>query len=223
MTGYLNAWRGLPRRQLAMLLTLAIAIVLANVHQPYPEIAPLQHVPTLVLVLAAPLLLNRCPLSNQAVGMLLIFWLLHTLGGRYTYSNVPYDAWMQSLSGFTFSGVFGLTRNGYDRLVHLAFGLLWVLPIAETARGRAELGWRGSLLAAIFFVGTMSALYEIFEWILTLYASPGLADDYNGQQGDVWDAQKDMAIAIGGAAVAATWHAARGNRHDRGSHGIGAG
>lgn len=188
-----------------MLLILVVAVVSANVRQPYPEIAPLQHFPTVLLIFAAPVLLARWPMSNSAVAALLLFWLLHTLGGRYTYSNVPYDEWAHLLTGHTISGVFGLTRNGYDRLVHLAFGLLWVMPFAEAMRRHVAMGWRASLCMAFLFVGAVSALYEIFEWLLTIIVAPGMADDYNGQQGDVWDAQKDMATAIVAAGVAVLW------------------
>ncbi|WP_443030161.1 DUF2238 domain-containing protein [Sphingomonas sp. ZT3P38] len=205
MIRYLGAWRSLPRRQLTALLVLALAVLLANVRQPFPEIAPLQHLPTVLLIVAAPPMLARWPLSNGAVGSLLLFWLLHTLGGRYTYSNVPYDEWAQSLTGHNISGTFGQARNGYDRLVHLAFGLLWVPPFAEAMRRHAGMGWRASLWTAFMFIGAVSALYEIFEWLLTIVVAPGMADDYNGQQGDVWDAQKDMAIALAGAGIAATW------------------
>jgi putative membrane protein len=60
-------------------------------------------------------------------------------------------------------------------------------------------------MMAFLFVGAFSAAYEIFEWQLTLLAPAGLADDYNGQQGDPWDSQKDMAMAILGAAAASFW------------------
>ncbi len=209
MARYLTAWHTLPRRQRAALLILALAVALANVRQPYPQIAPLQHVPTMLLIFAAPILLARWPLSDKAVGALLLFWLLHTLGGRYTYSNVPYDAWARSLTGHTISGAFGLARNGYDRLVHLAFGLLWVLPFAEAMRRHAGMERRASLWTAFLFVGAVSAMYEIFEWLLTIILAPGIADDYNGQQGDVWDSQKDMATAIIGAGIAASWQGRR--------------
>lgn len=195
-----------------MLLILAVAVVLANVRQPYPEIAPLQHVPTVLLIFVAPMLLTRWRLSNKAVGALLLFWLLHTLGGRYTYSNVPYDEWTQLLTGDTISREFGLARNGYDRLVHLAFGLLWVLPYSETMWRHAGMGRRCSLWTALLFVGAMSALYEIFEWLLTIVVAPGMAADYNGQQGDAWDAQKDMAAALVGAGITAVWLGRRTTR-----------
>ncbi|PZO91530.1 MAG: DUF2238 domain-containing protein [Sphingomonas sanxanigenens] len=210
MTRYLKAWRRLPRHQGAALFALALAVLLANIRQPYPEIAPLQHVPTVLLILAAPIFLVRWPLSNKAVGALLIFWLLHTLGGRYTYSNVPYDDWAQSLTGQTITGAFGLARNGYDRIVHVAFGLLWVLPFAELMRQCAGMGWCASLWTAFLFIGAASAVYEIFEWLLTIFIAPGMADKYNGQQGDIWDAQKDMAAAIAGAAIASLWLARPG-------------
>ena len=62
-----------------------------------------------------------------------------------------------------------------------------------------------------------SALYEMFEWALTLAAAGAIADAYNGQQGDIWDAQKDMALATFGALAAATWLALRrrGEKHGR--------
>jgi len=56
---------------------------------------------------------------------------------------------------------------------------------------------------AVLFVGLVSAAYEIFEWLLTIVVAPEMAADYNGQQGDPWDAQKDMAMALVGAALAA--------------------
>jgi putative membrane protein len=205
MTAYLSAWRALPPRQSAMLIVLAVAVALANVNQPYPQIAPLQHIPTVLLILAAPPLLARWPLSNAAVGALLVFWLLHTLGGRYTYSNVPYDSWAHALTGHTISEALGMSRNGYDRLVHFAFGLCWVPPYAEAMQRHAGIGRRNSAWTAILFVGAASAFYEVFEWLLTMLVAPELADDYNGQQGDVWDAQKDMAIAMAGAVIAALW------------------
>jgi len=199
-----------------MILLLAVAVVLANVDQPFPDIAPLQHVPTVLLILAAPSLLRRWPLSDRAILCLLLFFLLHTLGGRYTYSNVPYDHMATALTGHDITGTFGFGRNQYDRLVHLSFGLLFVPPVTEAMRRHAGISPRAALWTAWLFVGAGSALYEIFEWLLTMLVAPGMADQYNGQQGDMWDSQKDMAIAILGATLAAGWHALRsrsGGRH----------
>jgi putative membrane protein len=202
---YLQSWQALPRPQLRLILLLVVAIVLANIWQPYPEIAPLQHVPTVLLILAAPQLLRRWPLSTRAIGFIATFFLLHTFAGRWTYSNVPYDAWAHALTGHTISATFGLARNDFDRVVHLSFGLLWTPAFAEAMQRYAGMGRRSSLWTAFLFVGAASALYEIFEWLLTIVVAPGMADDYNGQQGDPWDSQKDMAIAILGSAMSVLW------------------
>jgi len=202
---YLCSWGALPASQLRMIIALAIAVALANVGQPYPDIAPLQHVPTVTLLLAAPPLLRRWPLSDGSVACMLAFLLLHTLAGRYTYSNVPYDAWARALTGFSIDRAFGLVRNDFDRVVHLAFGLLAVRPYAEAARRHGGIGGRAAIASAFLFVGTIGALYEIFEWLLTILLAPDMADQYNGQQGDMWDSQKDMAIAMVGALIASVW------------------
>lgn len=184
------------RRLLGLLLAL---LLLAQIDQPYPEVALLQHIPTVLLLVAAPWLLRRWPLSTASVACIVAFMALHTLGGRYVYSNVPYDDWARALSGTTLSDAFGWTRNHYDRLVHFAFGALSVIPVAEIARRWGGLGPRGAALTVLGWVLAISCLYEIFEWLLTIVAAGETADRYNGQQGDIWDAQKDMALATLGA------------------------
>ena len=198
---YLRGWGALSASQLCMIAALAIAVVLANIRQPYPDIAPLQHIPTILLILTAPLLLRRWPLSDGAAACVLAFFLLHTLAGRYTYSNVPYDAWGRAVLGISIDHAFGLVRNDFDRLVHLSFGLLAIRPFAEAGRRYGGMGSKAAIVSGFLFVGAVGALYEIFEWLLTIVLAPGLADEYNGQQGDMWDSQKDMAIALAGGAV----------------------
>lgn len=182
-----------------MLGALALLLAAAQIDQPFPEVAPLHHGPTLAMLIAAPFLLRRWPLSDGSVLCLVLFLALHTLGGRYTYSNLPYDAWFEALTGQEIAA----SRNMYDRFVHFAFGVLavrpafeWTIRYARSSRGLA----RAIAVGAVIVLGT---LYEIFEWLLTLVAAGPLADDYNGQQGDIWDAQKDMALALGGALAAA--------------------
>ncbi len=195
------ATRPAQRRLLGLLLAL---LLVAQIEQPYPEVALLQHLPTMLLLIASPALLRRWPLSTPAVACVVAFLALHTLGGRYAYSNVPYDDWARALTGTTLSESLGWTRNHYDRLVHFAFGALSIVPVAEVARRWGGLGRRGALVVAIGCVLALSSLYEIFEWLLTVVAAGETADRYNGQQGDMWDPQKDMALALLGAlAVAA--------------------
>ena len=188
-----------PPAQRRLLGALLVLLLLAQIDQPYLEIALLQHIPTMLLIVAAPWLLRRWPLSTASVACVVLFLALHTLGGRYAYSNVPYDDWARALTGNSLSEAFGWTRNHYDRLVHFAFGALSVAPVTEITRRWGGLGPRGAALTVLGWVLAISCLYEIFEWLLTILAAGETADRYNGQQGDIWDAQKDMALATLGA------------------------
>ena len=107
----LSLWQALPSRQRGMIVALAAALGLAQIDQPYPGEAALQHIPTVIVLLAAPWLLSRWPLSDGSVASVLAFLLLHTLGGRYTYSNVPYDEWSRALLGRSVGETFGFARN----------------------------------------------------------------------------------------------------------------
>jgi putative membrane protein len=205
-------WGALPPAQKWMLAGLAALLLLAQVRQPYPAVAPLHHLPTLALLVAAPFLLARRALSNAGLACILLFFALHTIGGRYTYTNVPYDSWARALTGHTLSEAFGWSRNHYDRLVHFAYGALAVLPVREALVRHAGFGRRSASYVAVESVFAVSALYEIFEWLLTLTMEGSLATAYNGQQGDLWDAQKDMALAGLGALLAAAALAMR-RRH----------
>jgi putative membrane protein len=208
MTGRRSYWASaaaLPPAQRAMLGLLLAAVVLANIDQPYPELAPLQHVPTVLLALAAPLLLRRWPLSTGSVASIWLFLLLHTLGGRYIYSYVPYDDWSRALTGQSPSDLLGWSRNHFDRFIHLAFGLLWTLPVREALVRRHGVPRSLGLFMGFAFVALIGALYEIFEWVLTIAVAADMADSYNGQQGDPWDPQKDMAMAQIGSVAAILW------------------
>lgn len=192
----------LPLVQKRLFLFFVALLLAAQIAQPYPEVALLQHLPTILLLVATPGLLRRWPLSTASVACITLFLALHTLGGRYAYSNVPYDDWARALMNATLSDAFGWTRNHYDRLVHFAFGALSVVPVTEVARRWGGLRGRGTGLAVLGWVLGISCLYEIFEWLLTIAAAGETADRYNGQQGDIWDAQKDMALAALGAVTA---------------------
>lgn len=204
ISGAVAVWKALPTAQRRMIAALLAAVALANVAQPYPDLAPLQHGPTLLLLITAPWLLRRWPLSTRAMAGIALFLALHTLGARYIYSYVPYDDWARAVTGHDLSGFFGAKRNGYDRLVHFGFGALLTLPLAEGLRRYGGMSARMALVVAFAFIGLGSALYEVFEWLLTVVAAGETADYYNGQQGDVWDPQKDMAIAQLGSAIAVT-------------------
>lgn len=142
---------------------------------------------------------KRWPLSNAAYVLLFVFTMLHEVGAHYTYTLVPYDAWCEALSGRTLNATLGWDRNHYDRLVHFAFGLLVAPAVRELVVGVARVTPRVSLWLALQAVVSWSGLYELVEWGAATVFGGDTAESYVGNQGDVWDAQKDMALAAFGA------------------------
>ena len=208
-----DGWLAIPMRQRIALALLAALVLLVNIRQPFPEIAPLHHVPTVALILSAPWWLRRWPLSDGALICAVLFFALHSIAARWTYTNMPYDQWATALTGHSLSEVMGWQRNHIDRLVHFACGAL-LLPAMAVWLGRVlPISRKGLALAAITLILAISAAYELFEWLLALGMAPGAAEQYNGQQGDMWDAQKDMALAFLGSIIAAPfWVRAKGVR-----------
>ncbi len=180
----------------------ALLLVLGCIGAPYPGQMYLQHIPTVVALAALAVLSRRFPISNAALTGLAVFLMLHILGARYIYSYVPYDDWAKALTGSDLTSTFHFQRNHYDRVVHFAFGLLWALPVWEVCVRYFKVPRGFAFYVAFEFVLAASALYELFEWGLTMALSPQDADAYNGQQGDLWDAHKDMALAMLGSLVA---------------------
>lgn len=131
------------------------------------------------------------PLSPASYVLITLFLTLHTIGVRYTYAEVPAGAWLaQALP---------LGRNQYDRIVHFCFGLFLTYPIEELFRLIVPLrGWLLYYLPVMTVIG-LSGLWEIIESWVARVVHPELGITYLGSQGDVWDAQKDMAAAMYGA------------------------
>jgi putative membrane protein len=123
--------------------------------------------------------------------LITVFLTLHTIGVHYTYAQVPAGAW--------FEQAMPLGRNQYDRIVHFCFGFLLTYPIEELFRLTVPLrGWLLYYLPVMTVLG-LSGLWEIIESWVAQMVHPELGMTYLGSQGDVWDAQKDMAAAMYGA------------------------
>ncbi len=131
------------------------------------------------------------PLSPASYVLITLFLTLHTIGVRYTYAQVPAGAWLEQ--------AMPLGRNQYDRIVHFCFGFLLTYPIEELFRMAIPLrGWLLYYLPVITVLG-LSGLWEIIESWVARTVHPELGITYLGSQGDMWDAQKDMAAAMYGA------------------------
>lgn len=188
-------------RRLAWIGLTALAVPFSFVSAPYPRELLLQHVPTVIgiLLLLAAVLKYR-PSSTTFYCSLVFLW-LHIVGARWIYSYVPYDEFSCAITGRTLSEIFGWQRNHYDRLVHFASGVLGLPILSDFLRSFYRLRPLPAAVFAMFGVLAIGAMYEILEWQIAMAFSPEMAESYNGQQGDMWDAQKDLALAWLGAIV----------------------
>ena len=169
---------------------------------------------------------RRFPLSSLLLVLLWLHSVILIFGGHYTYARVPLGDWAMHW--------FGWTRNNYDKLGHFAQGFVPALLVREVllrtsplglgwspASGRAESNqpvqrpgstlmpsrWLPVLVVSVCLA--FSALYELMEWAVAV-TSGAAADDFLGTQGDPWDTQTDMAMALAGAMLAMMllprWH-----------------
>lgn len=145
---------------------------------------------------------RRFMLSRVSYTLIFLFLCLHELGAHYTYSEVPYDAWIESLTGHTLNGAMGWQRNHFDRLAHFLYGLLLVYPLREVFLRVADVRGFWAYFLPMDLVFSTSALFELFEWAAAEVFGGDLGAAYLGTQGDIWDAHKDMSLAGAGALLA---------------------
>jgi putative membrane protein len=159
------------------------------------------------VLIGAPILVAtaaRFPLTPLLYTLLALHAVILCVGGRYTYAEVPLGFWVRD--------ALGLARNHYDRLGHFAQGFVpailareLLLRTSPLQRGR----WLFFLVTATCLA--ISAFYEFIEWWAALLGGVS-ADAFLGTQGDVWDTQWDMFLAMIGALTA---QLALGRAHDR--------
>lgn len=188
--------------KIALVILLFVITIITCIKPIYPHEQFLQHAGTLLLVIPLLVDLRKNHLPMTAFTGIVCFTLLHVIGARYIYSYVPYKEWSVAL-GIVDAGFYQDPRNHFDRFVHFSFGVLlfpYLLYICKMWFKQKSLI---AILMAWLFVQTGSMIYELFEWLLTVVMTSEEADYYNGQQGDIWDAQKDMALAMLGSSVMA--------------------
>ena len=157
------------------------------------------------VVVALPLLWltrRRFPLTGLVYWLIAIHAVILMTGGHYTYARVPAGFWVQE--------TLDLARNHYDRLGHLAQGFVPAIIARELLLRCTPLragGWLAFLVTASCLA--ISACYEFIEWWTALLLGAG-ADEFLATQGDIWDTQWDMFLALLGAIAAqlllSGWH-----------------
>ncbi len=183
------------RREPSFLLALGAALLVLSGIGPKDRYTWILEVaPAVVAAVVLVATRRRFPLTPLAYRLIFLHAGILMLGGHYTYAEVPLGFWVRDL--------FGLARNHYDRLGHLAQGFVPAIVAREILLRKTPLkpgAWLFFLVACVCLA--ISAFYEFLEW-WTALASGTAADAFLGTQGDVWDTQWDMFLCLLGALAA---------------------
>ena len=178
-----------------MLLFLCLAVLVISGLQPYDRLTWLLEVaPVLLAIPVLVLTFRRYQLTPLVYRLIFLHALILIVGGHYTYARVPLGFWLQDF--------FGFARNHYDRLGHFAQGFVPAIVSREILLRRFPVlrgGWLFFLVVCICLA--ISASYEFIEWWSALLGGES-ADAFLGTQGDVWDTQWDLFMALVGALTA---------------------
>jgi putative membrane protein len=182
-------------REPAVLLVVAVVLlIVSRIGAAEPGTWVMEVFPIFIAVPVLVLTAKRFPLTPLAYRLILVHAIILMVGGHYTYAKVPLGFWMQR--------TFHFSRNHYDRIGHFAQGFVPAIITREVLLRRSPLT-RGTW---VFFLVTcvclaISACYEFIEWGAAEIGG-SQADAFLGTQGDVWDTQWDMLMALIGALVA---------------------
>jgi len=178
-----------------VLLALVVALTVASGVAPHDRLTWLMEV--LPVMVALPILWatrRRFPLTDLLYACIFVHCCVLMLGGAYTYANVP--------MGFQMQEWLGTSRNPYDKIGHFMQGFVPALIAREILlRGEFVRGRRMAAFLCVCVALAISAVYELIEWWAALSLGQG-ADEFLGTQGDEWDTQSDMFMALIGGVTA---------------------
>jgi putative membrane protein len=181
----------------AILLGLAALVCTATVWAPAAGRTSwlLEVGPGLLGILVLVATYRRFPMSHWVYVGTFIHLLILIYGGYYTYAATPLGNWARD--------TFHLARNHYDRVGHVALGVFPAFVTRELLLRLTPLRRGGWLyFISVSIVLAVAAFWELLEWWIALVAAPGVGTAFLGTQGDPWDTQWDMFLALVGAAVA---------------------
>lgn len=189
----IDAHKKLP---LILLAVLAAICALTLLDPPAGRLSWVLEVgPGLVMIAVMIAIYRRLPLSHWVYGCVFVHMLILIYGGYYTYAETPLGNWAKE--------AFGLSRNHYDRVGHVALGFFPAFTIREILLRETPLvrgGWLYFIVVSIALA--IGAFWELIEWWTTLIVASDVGQAFLGSQGDVWDAQWDMFLAQVGAMAA---------------------
>jgi putative membrane protein len=188
-----------------LILLVGLALVL-SAFGPYDRATWILEVaPVLIGLIVLTSTYLRFPLSTLAYRLLAFHALILIVGGYYTYARVP--------AGFVLQDMFDLDRNHYDRFAHLVQGFVPAIVVRELLLRTSALThgvWLRITVTSVCLA--FSAFYELLEWFTAVVFGDG-AVEFLGTQGDPWDAQWDMLLALTGALLAQLTLAGLHDRH----------
>ena len=173
-------------------MAVVVAITIWSWIDPYDRITWwMEAVPVLIVL---PLLIatrSNFPLTRLVYYLITIQALILLVGAHYTYAHVPLGFWLQDMLEFS--------RNPYDRIGHIAQGFIPAMVAREImVRHQVVRSGRWLFFLVVCFCLAFSACYELVEWWAALIGGDG-SIEFLGTQGDVWDSQWDMFLALIGA------------------------
>jgi putative membrane protein len=181
------------RYEVGLLLSLVVLLVLSGIHPHDRFTWVLEVFPVLIGVPILVWIYPRFRFTRLVYSLLWLHAVILMVGGHYTYAQVPLGFWMEE--------AFGFARNHYDRIGHFAQGFIPALLAREVFIRASPLGGSRWLpFVVVCFCLAFSAFYELIEF-WTALASGAAATDFLGTQGDPWDTQWDMQLALIGAVV----------------------
>jgi putative membrane protein len=131
--------------------------------------------------------------SDLSYTLFFVYILLHIYGAEYTYAENPFGYWLKD--------ALHVNRNYYDRIVHFSFGFMLAYPMRDYFKNYMQWPDWVCWVLPVEITMSFSAAYELIEWLVADVFYPEEGAAYLGSQGDIWDAQKDMGIAFGGAII----------------------
>jgi len=175
-----------------------IAFIALGINPVDRDVWIVEVIPIIVTFLILVTTFYKFRFSNYSYTLMALWMFWHTIGGHYTFANVPFDFVTE---------LFDFERNHFDRIGHFAIGF-YAFPMTELVIRQK---WAGPVLASffgLFFVVTIATTYEIIEWLYAVIEGGEAGMEFLGSQGDVWDAQKDMLADTFGAifSLALFWY-----------------
>lgn len=139
-------------------------------------------IPVSIIFLAFVFTFGKFRFSNLAYFLMALWLFWHTIGGHYTFANVPFDF---------VTNLFGFERNHFDRVGHFIIGF-YAFGMAEFLLKKGYASKTLSMFVGLFFIMSVACAYEIIEWLYAVLEGGDAGVEFLGSQGDIWDAQKDM-------------------------------